>query len=176
MKRCIVLVILACVLFVSTGIAESSEESVLRNGITWGMSPEDVAKAEGTALTEYLLVGENMYYSLEGEVCGAKVLIVYFFDQQQLFSYCYMIIDEMNKEVVSEYIEASLRYKYGIPKMFENSILDYFVNRIVGIPMEITSWPLSSFYEDGTYIIPEFDEAGAVFYIDIDYLYNTDGL
>lgn len=177
MKRCIALVVLACVLFVSTGIAEDSEKFVLRNGITWGMSPEEVAMAEGKELSEYLAVGDNMYYSIEAEICGAKSLVVYYFDNQKLFAYSYSVIDtSMEKSVIHDYIDASLKYKYGVPKYFSNSVFDYFVNKVVGIPCEITVLPICSYHVEDTYIISELYEAGFVFYVDIDHLYSTSGL
>lgn len=177
MKRCIVLVILACVLFVSIGIAESSEKSVLRNGITWGMSPEEVVKAEGQTFVEHYVDGENARYFFEAEICDAKSTIVYIFKNNRLISFGFNIDDEtVNEEMAFEYAVASLQHKYGEPSVFNASVLHYYLNKVLCVPYEPTNEPVTALYTDATIIIPEYKKLGMVLYISEDSLYITDGL
>lgn len=177
MKRYIVLVILACVLFVSTGIAEGSEKSVLRNGITWGMSPEEVIEAEGQAFVEHYVDGENARYFFETEICDAKSTVVYIFKNNQLISFGFAIDDEtVNEEAAFEYVVASLQHKYGEPRVFNASVLYYYLNKILCIPYEPINEPVIALYADATIIIPEYKKLGMVLYISEDSLYITDGL
>lgn len=113
MKRCIILVILACVLFVSTGVAEDSEKFVFRNGITWGMSPEEVQECEEALLfpTED---SKDHYVSPGVYVSKYKAVLTLQFKNEQLFMIVYSFQDDSKQTYeVIDYLYEALSLKYG---------------------------------------------------------------
>ena len=113
MKRCIALVILACVLFVSIGIAEDSEKFVFRNGITWGMSPEEVQNNGAIHLIKADESNES-YFVVEIDVSKYKAVLELEFKHNQLFMIVYSFQDDSKQTYeVMDYLYKALSLKYG---------------------------------------------------------------
>lgn len=194
MKHCIVLVILACVLFVSIGIAEDAERFVFRNGITWGMSPEEVRNLESVKLAT---VGGNEDPDYSGlmtvdvAVSKYEANLGYDFKNDQLFMCSYTFQDGYQETYqVLDYLYGALSLKYGegLETTFET--LDYVANIVYGKYAHIPKYRLSGriylfTYVDGTDIYLCCDSKSSVVCVyyfneslfeELYGLYNTDGL
>ena len=179
MKRCIALVILACVLFVSIGIAEDSEKFVFRNGITWGMSLEDVLRTEGFENPEMFPIRKHFSSFSEVKVSGMDTSLVYVFDDNSLYACMYAIIDEsINSEFAFSRLYMSLSSKYGTPISYDKKLANYILQTVFD---ENTSASEDSVFryaassDTSTYLMILEDVCILIYILD-DSLINTDGL
>lgn len=117
MKRIITILLLIC-LFCSIGCAKKPEEFSIRNGIKFGMTPEEVIAIEG----EESKTGERIFsdgYAIiyyKDVMMGADTEITYSFDNGGLDFILYDIDDKIHPdhcEANYNAINETLREKYG---------------------------------------------------------------
>lgn len=188
MKRIIVLMILACVLFISTGIAEDSEKFVFRNGITWGMSPEEVQACEDETLLSADTPDTTLYIP-EVDVSQYVARLHYYFKKNQLYMCEYYFTKYLRETVtVKDYLTGALNSKYANGEQDIPEIL-YCLFQQIDPEFCLSTIPDGSVYHftttDGTDVILTcFGKSSPISIIYINEslfqelfdIYNTDGL
>ena len=116
MKRIITILLLIC-LFCSTGCAKKPEEFSIRNGIKFGMTPEEVIAIEGEEnKIDEMVFNDYRDVVYKDAVMGVDTEITFAFDSTGLNSIMYDIDDKIHPsrcEEVYSAINESLREKYG---------------------------------------------------------------
>lgn len=142
MKRIITILLLIC-LFCSTGCAKKPEEFSIRNGIKFGMTPEEVIAIEGeenkTDETIFSDGGAIIYY--KDVMMGADTDITFMFDDDGLNFILYDINDKyLQSSCESNYnaINETLREKYG-----KESVSVVEIDKNNGTEDWITIWSVS---------------------------------
>lgn len=189
MKRCIILVILVGVLFVSIGIAEDSEKFVFRNGIIWGMSPEEIKMHETVKLIPSTQFETLM--ALDVDVSKYKANLGYEFKDSQLFMINYTFQDDRERTFeVMDYLYGALSLKYGKGTVDTFEVLDDLNRFLYGEYVTIPKYRLNSrIYkftnvdETDIYLYCDDESSGACIvyfneglFQELYGLYNTDGL
>ena len=111
MKRIIAVIILCCVICMS-GCTKVPEEFTVRNGIKFGMSPEEVVAIEGKNIISD--IGDTLIY--QDVIMGADTEILFSFEEDGLSFIMYDIDDKIHPDhCESNYnaINETLREKYG---------------------------------------------------------------
>lgn len=140
MKRIITILLLIC-LFCSTGCAKKPEEFSIRNGIKFGMTPEEVIAIEGEP---HSTDDEDLYYY--DIFSGLKTKLHYGIFENELWDVQFTIYPSVENSVSAakndyEIIEKELIKKLGKPDCTETYLWDKYATN------ESSEWDLP--YKDG---------------------------
>ena len=143
MKKALAMVLILLMLF--SACAESSSFS-FRNGISWGMSPEDVLKAEGDPAHETDEDDDTLKIEIKDVDFGSiKCDLEYAFLDDMLFM-AVMEFDTRNAQVSFNDLRVKLTQTYGEPGEFSDAVKAELTEDEIAELDTITSWKLA----DGT--------------------------
>lgn len=151
MKRFIAMTL--ALVMLSLGFSAMAEGFTFRNGVTWGMTPEQVQEVEDGEFTITDSVSDagikRVFMEKQGvEAAGAKANLEYLFYEDKLMVCVYMFETE---EMSLEKIQAALEAKYGETTEVDVEAINATLETIGATIMDDESsawWSL----EDGTLI------------------------
>lgn len=144
--------LLAFMLIMLLTVSACAEGDVftLRNGITWGMSPDEVLAAEGNPKHELDDQDDDGVQTLELKGVthgGAKCDIEYEFLYDALFL-ATIEYDTEEADVTFEQIEAAMTKSFGEPGAFSDAIKSLLSDEDLSELDAVSSWAL----KDGTHV------------------------
>lgn len=176
MKRFIVLciIVLVSITFFSSALAEEETPFVFRNGITWGMSVEEVQEKE-IMECEYVTTPEyDMLICWEASICNLDSTLGYIFKERHLTCCLYgFTTTYITSDSTFRFLHDALEAKYGSPDSFSNILFKKIADNIIGIGLVDNDSTIYQYQSnDDTSIFLIFNGSVEILYIPNDYLYS----
>lgn len=175
------IIVLVSITFFSSALAEEETPFVFRNGITWGMSVEEVQEKEGVWDIEAFYNYDfncDVFPLLGVTVSDFEASLAYCFKDSQLFSCIYAVVDPYsNPNIVFDCLIQSLSKKYGTPEICSDLVFQHIIDHAFAPDLFSPDSNIFQYStEDDTWVFCFLDDMPSIVYLPNTNLINTNGL